>query len=93
MVSLIVLALVLSVIALVVWLFTAAAVGYVLWRYAYTPWMVMRKDVTALNQKTDDLKEWTKSEMGLRAARTLSDEEEARMEAILRRQTIRGRLS
>jgi|WetSurMetagenome_2_1015567.scaffolds.fasta_scaffold15101_2 hypothetical protein len=30
------------------WLFTVGAIGYVLWRYAFKPWTVMRKDILAL---------------------------------------------
>lgn len=74
------------------WVFTMAAVSYVLWRYAFKPWQIMRKDLTLLNQKVDENREWTKNELGLRAARVLSDEEQARMESVLRRQNVWGRL-
>ena len=30
------------------WVFMAGADVYVLWRYAFTPWKVMRKDILAL---------------------------------------------
>lgn len=69
-----------------------AGVSYVLWRYAYTPWMVMRKDIAALNQKIDDHQAWVKAELGLRSIKTLTDEDLAHAEAIQRRNAVRTRL-
>lgn len=74
------------------WVFTLAAVAYCLWRYSFQPWRVMRTDLIALNQKVDDNQGWVKNELGLRAARVLSDEEEARMESVLRRQAVWSKL-
>ena len=31
-----------------IWGLTAIMVGYVLWRYSFQPWIVMRKDILAL---------------------------------------------
>lgn len=79
---------ILGTLALTAWLFTLGIVSYVLWRYAYTPWMVMRRDVAALDAKIEELRAYTKQELGLRAARALSDEEAARMEAATRRLNV-----
>lgn len=79
---------VLGAVALTAWVFTVVGVAYVLWRYAYTPFMVMRRDIAALNEKVEELREYTKQEFGLRAARALSDEEQARMEAASRRLNV-----
>lgn len=88
-----VVALVLSTIALVVWAFTLGIVGYGMWRYCYLPWLVMRKDIAALNEKIETYQERNNAEFGLRAARALSDEEEARFEAAQRREIVRQRLA
>lgn len=85
-------AVILSTVAVVMWLSTLLGVAYVLWRYAYTPWLVMRKDITALNQKTDDNHAWVKNELGLRSIRAISDEEIARAEAAQRRSQVWSRL-
>ena len=42
---------VIAVLAAMAWLFTMLALTYVLWRWAYVPWKVMRADVAALNAK------------------------------------------
>jgi hypothetical protein len=74
------------------WLFTLGAVSYALWRYCYKPWLVLRADITALKQLHDEQKQWVKNEFGLRAARSLSDEELFRMEAVQRRVDGRSRV-
>jgi len=82
------LALTFSAVALTAWVFTVVGVAYAFWRYGYLPWLVMRKDLAALNQKFEDFHAQTKQEFGLRAARALNDAEEARVEAAQRRENV-----
>lgn len=86
---------VLASVALTAWAFTVVGVVYALWRYAYLPFMVMRKDLAALDTKDaildakiEEVRSYAKQEFGLRAARSLSDEEQARMEAASRRLSV-----
>ena len=32
------------------WIFTVGAGSYIVWRYVFKPWQVVRKDISALNQ-------------------------------------------
>lgn len=75
--SLLIAGFVLAVLALMAWVFTVAAVTYVLYRYVATPWKVMRTDMTALAQKM------TMVESMVNRAQVLahSDEDTARIEA------------
>ena len=68
---------VLAVLALTLCLFLVLAMSYVLYKYVYTPWRVIRADLTALFAKVQDL------ERAASQARvmTLSNEEVARREA------------
>ena len=78
-------------VALTANLATLLAVGYVLYRYAYKPWIVMRQDFKALTEALEAVRAEFKAEIGLKNARALTDEEEARMEAVMRRQAGRAR--
>ena len=42
---------ILGVLGLFAWIFTMLAVSYVLYKYVFVPWKVMRADVTALAAK------------------------------------------
>ena len=78
-------------ISLAAWVFTMVGVGYALWRYAYKPWVVMRADFKALTDALEAVRAEFKAEIGLKNARALTDEEEARLEAVMRRQAGRAR--
>lgn len=72
---------VLSVLALFAWVFTVFAVSYVLYKYVWTPWKVVRTDITALANKVRIME----ANMNRNQAQTaLSDEQTARVEARLR---------
>lgn len=60
-----------------VWVWTVVAVAYVLWRYAYCPFRVLRADLQALATRVRDLSE----EIGLRKVPVLSEADVARAEA------------
>lgn len=49
--GLLIAAFVLAVLGLFAWIFTMLAVTYVLYKYVFVPWKVMRTDVTALAAK------------------------------------------
>lgn len=85
--ALIIAGFVLAVLGLMAWLFTVGAVTYILWKYVYTPWGVMRADVSALAA-------WRRSvDEQLNQARLMSldDAEVARREARLQARA-RGRM-
>ena len=62
------------------WLFTVLATGYVLWRYVYVPWKVVRADLVALHNALKELRVWVEGEIGQRKAIALSDEAIAKLE-------------
>lgn len=75
----------------VAWVLGLAAVAYTLWRYAYVPFRVVRADVAELRSRQDATKaaleqqiQLVQTELGLRKALTLSDEDQARAEMRLR---------
>lgn len=58
------------------WLFTLAGGAYSVYRYVRQPWIVMRKDVVALNDRINtlgDLIQQYQQEQGLRRAMALDD--------------------
>ena len=59
------------------WLFTTGGVAYAIYRYVYKPWEVVRRDITALHQANTDIR----SEMQLRKALYVGDEDYARIES------------
>ena len=59
------------------WLFTVGGVSYSIYRYVYKPWTIVRKDIAALNQSLTDVR----SEMQLRKALYVGDEDYARIES------------
>lgn len=44
-------------VSLTCWIFTVISVVYVLWRYVYTPWIVMRKDIQNLSGMVEAMKQ------------------------------------
>lgn len=74
--GLIVAAFVLSTIAAVFGLVTAIAVGYVIYRYCYLPWRVIRADIAALNTEVAGLRQQAQ-------VRAMTDADVARAEARL----------
>lgn len=70
----------------------SVAVGYCLYRFSYLPFQSNRTDITALNTKIDAVAEYVKTEVGLRHAKALSDEELFRAEAAQRRIDGRARM-
>lgn len=46
---------VLSVLALMAWLFTVLGVAYAIYKYVFAPWKVMRADVSALHVEVKNL--------------------------------------
>ena len=61
------------------WPLTLGIVAYTIWRYVYSPWKIMRRDIAALAQQMESIKSQT-------IAR--SDEEVARIEQELRRRRV-----
>lgn len=60
------------------WLFTLLSVAYVMWRYVYSPWKVLRADIASLHSQIQGIQ----SELRLRRAMYLGDEERlARLES------------
>lgn len=57
-----------------------AVTGYVLYKYVYIPWGVMRKDLTALAEQMNQNHSWVKAEIGLRLQGGISHEEAALIE-------------
>lgn len=53
--ALIIAGFILGVLALMAWIFTMAAITYVLWKYVFIPWKVMRNDVQYLSNKVKTL--------------------------------------
>lgn len=70
---------VLAVLGLMAWLFTAAAVAYILYKYVYQPWLVVRRDLAALAEKVRQLD----AASGNGRVSALDDAEVARREARL----------
>lgn len=68
-------------ISLTAWIFTVLGVSYVVWRYVWTPWKIMRSDIKALHDKVEQVNQ----ELGLRKALTRSDSEIADVEGLVRR--------
>lgn len=84
--TLILTAFVLAVVALAFWVFTVFAIAYTIYRYVFTPWKVLRADITALHQRL------AAAESALNQARVhaMNDAETARIEARLNaRQRVR----
>jgi hypothetical protein len=74
---------VIAVLALAIVLMITPVVAYVMWRYAVTPFRVMRADIVALNREVGDLRQQAR-------VKVMSDEEVARTEARLNaRQRVR----
>lgn len=46
-----------AVLALMAWLFTVLGVAYAIYRFVWTPWKVMRADITALHSEVKSLAE------------------------------------
>ena len=85
--ALIIAGFVIATVALALSLFLILMVGYVLWKYVYTPWTIMRADVAALAQ-------WRRSvddKLNQAAVMALDDAEVARREARLQARA-RGRM-
>lgn len=69
------------------WLFTVGAVVYVMYRYVYLPWKVMRKDLAALDAKIEEVRQTATT----RRAEAMTEEEAAFIEGRLRaRSTARA---
>jgi hypothetical protein len=85
--ALIIAGFVIAVVALALSMFLIVGVSYVLWKYVYTPWTVMRADVAALavwRRGVDD-------KLNQAAVMALDDAEVARREARLQARA-RGRM-
>ena len=74
-------------ISLALWFCSVLAVAYVLWRYSYTPWKVMRKDIAALSAQVEEIRQLS----SIRRAEVMGEEEAAFIEGRLRsRSTARA---
>lgn len=60
--------------------FLTGVTGYVLYKYVYLPWKIMRADIAALADAMQKNHEWVKLEMGLRLQTGMSHEEQAIIE-------------
>lgn len=69
----------------VLWAVTVVAVAYTIWRYVYSPWVVVRRDIAALNAKVDEHIKWTQETLTTRRLAAMTDEELASIERRLRR--------
>lgn len=80
-------AFVMAVFALAASLLVIVAAGYILWRYAYQPFTILRRDVAALNAKVDDTRTQLDGAMEQMRRRVgaMSDAELASIERRLRR--------
>jgi hypothetical protein len=72
-------------------LFIGTAAGYVLWRYAYSPFVVLRRDVGALKARQDDLERQINEalESMRRRVASFSNEELASVERRMRMESTR----
>jgi hypothetical protein len=85
--ALIIAGFVIAVLALALSLFLIVGVSYVLWKYVYTPWTIMRADVSALAQWRRTVDE----RLNQAQVMALDDAEVARREARLQARA-RGRM-
>lgn len=70
------------------WLATVGGVGYVIYRYVWAPWQVLRKDITGLATGLTSLKEFTEQALvSRRGTAMMTDEEIAGIERRLRRES------
>lgn len=67
---------VLATVAVTLAMIQAPIIAYVIWKFVYTPWKVMRTDVIALNAKIASLEQQAR-------VRSMSDADIARAEAKL----------
>lgn len=63
-----------------IWVTMGVGVGYIVWRYVYKPWQVIRADIRNLHQLHTDLEAWVKTELGQRKALAYTEEELALIE-------------
>lgn len=77
------LALVLIGVSLTLWVCTVAAVSYVIWRYVYSPWKTMRRDMTLLVEKQTETQQYFETVVRPRIE-AFTDEELAMVERRLK---------
>lgn len=77
------LALILIGVCLTLWVCTVGAVSYVLWRYVFQPWKVMRKDMGSLTQKQTETQQYFETVIRPRIE-AFTDEELAMIERRLK---------
>jgi hypothetical protein len=71
-------------------LFLIIGLVYVMWRYVYTPWKIVRKDIAALNGQCIEIRAYVDQVLTHRRSEALDDAEVAfRERQILHRQEVR----
>ena len=61
------------------WVVTVGGMVYTIWRYVYSPWLVLRRDITALVGKVDALDRQVQDAARIKNA-VMDDAEVARIE-------------